>query len=368
MNKRFLCFVFLIFILWQVFIGGLIFFSDKYIPSSLQYVYTEKKIVNPIALWNRANFDGIHYLDIARKGYGIYQQAFFPLYPGLINRLTPFFGNKDLVVSFSISFVSLFLALIVFYKLLKLDYKEKIARRTIIFLLFFPTAFFFSMIYAESLFFFLIISSFYFARTKKWWLAGIFGGLASSAGLAGIFLLPALAVELWQQKRPKNNLSFVIRHLSLVIIPFGLVWHMRFLQINFGDPLMFLRAQQDKIILLYRVFWRYLKMLLTVEKMSLTYFVVVLESLAGLGFLGLLGLAYQKKIRLSYLVFASFAYIAPTLTGTFSSMPRYVLTCFPCFIMMALIKSESVKSFLLAFYLLLLIVCTFLFANGYWVA
>ena len=143
---------------------------------------------------------------------------------------------------------------------------------------------------------------------------------------------------------------------------------MHFLSIQYGDSLMFLRAQQDKIILLYRVFWRYCKMALTVEKMSLTYFVVVLESLAGLGFLGLLGLAYQKKIRLSYLVFASFAYIAPTLTGTFSSMPRYALTLFPCFIMMALIKSESVKSFLLALYFLLLIICTFLFTSGYWVA
>jgi len=205
MKPSMIRFVLIIFVLWQVFIGGLILFSDKYIPSSLQHVYTEKKVVNPIALWNRANFDGIHSLDTAKKGYGIYQQAFFPLYPRLISRLTPLFDGRDLVAGFTISFVSLFLALIVFYKLLKLDYKEKIARRTIIFLLLFPTAFFFSMIYAESLFFFFIIVSFYLARTKKWWLAGIFGALASATRLAGVFLFPALLVEWWQQNKTEQR-------------------------------------------------------------------------------------------------------------------------------------------------------------------
>ena len=388
MIKKDIIFVLAVFILWQVLIAGIIFLGQRYIPSSLSYLYTEKRVVNLPLLWSRANFDGIHYLDIARKGYGIYQQAFFPLYPRLINLLTPVFDRRDLVAGWFISLVNFFLGLVLLVKLVKLDYEEKVARWTLIFLLSFPTAFFFSMVYTESLFLFLILASFYFARTKKWWLAGIFGALASATRLVGIFLLPALLVEWWEQQKVRGS-KFAVRGklnhstiqpfshlLAIGLIPLGLLWYMRFLQIKFGDPLMFFRVQPyfgagraaDKIILLHQVSWRYLKMLWTVEKTSLIYFVVVLEFLTGLGFLGLLGLACRKKVRPSYLVFAILSYLAPTLTGTFSSMPRYVLTLFPCFIMMALIENRLFRALWLAVSGLLLVICTILFSQGYWIA
>jgi hypothetical protein len=53
---------------------------------------------------------------------------------------------------------------------------------------------------------------------------------------------------------------------------------MYYLKANFGDPLLFFRVQPHfgagraggRLILLYQVFWRYLKMLLTVEKLTPT--------------------------------------------------------------------------------------------------
>jgi len=371
-------FVLLIFLIWQALIVGTIFLGGEYILSSYQYIYTEQKeIINPPQLWSRANFDGMHYLDIARKGYGIYQQAFFPLYPRLINLLTPLFGGRDLLAGLSISLVSLLLGLVLLGKLVKWDYGGKIAKRTIILLLLFPTSFFFSMVYTESLFLFLVLTSFYFARVRKWWLAGIFGALASATRFTGIFLFPALLVEWWSEKKQFNHLTMKqLSHLLAVgLIPLGLLWYMRFLSTQYGDSLMFLHVQpffgaerSDKIVLLYQVFWRYFKMLWTVQKASLIYFVVVLEFLAGLGFLGLLGLAYRKKIRISYLIFAALSYLVPTLTGTFSSMPRYVLTLFPCFIMMALIENKVIRYSLLIISSFLLIACTILFSRGYWVS
>ena len=434
-NQKIIKFTLIAFVIWQIAVAVIIALGVKYFPTTNQYLYfersekqgspyfersekqgfpyfersekqgpphTEKQMINPPWLWNRANFDGINYLDIAKKGYGIYQQAFFPLYPKLIAWLTPLFGGRNLVAAWTINLVCLYLALFFFYKLVALDFSEKVSKRTLLYLLIFPTAFFFAMVYTESLFFFLIIASFYFARnkvlpkagsyfarTKKWWLAGIFGGLASATRLPGIFLFPALLVEWWQQKsvtsgqwpvvrkKPITNHQSLITLIPLLLIPFGLIYYMRFLAVNFGDSLMFIHVQKffgagrsaDRIILLYQVFWRYFKMLVTVEKNTLTYFAVVMEFLAAASFLTLIIFTYLKRWY-SYLVFMLLAYIAPTLTGTFSSLPRYALLLFPGFILLGLWaeKYRWLRILYPILAILLFIICLLLFTRGYWVA
>ena len=237
------------------------------------------------------------------------------------------------------------------------------------------------MVYTESLFFFFIIGSFYFARTKRWWLAGILGGLASATRLPGIFLFPALLIEWWQQREVKKskleNQNWGMSLLPIFLIPLGLLFYMRFLAIRYGDPLMFAHVQTffgagrsgDKIILLYQVFWRYFKMLITVDKQTLVYFIVVLKSLSAMSFLVFIIFTYLRRWY-SYLVFMTLAFIAPTLTGTFSSLPRYVLVLFPAFILLSLWseKYRWVRIIYPTIAISLLIFCLLLFTRGYWVA
>ena len=373
-NSQALKFVSLVFIIWQAALILIIFLGSKYFPTSWAYLYTEKNVVlSPAWLWSRANFDGMHYIGIARGGYGLYQQAFFPLYSKIVNLMAHLFGGRTLLAGWVVNLVCLYLGLFFFYKLLKLDFSERISKRVLVYLLLFPTAFFFSMIYTEALFFLLIIGSFYFARTKRWWLAGIFGGLASATRLVGIFLFPALLFEWWQQKKIKNFSTFI----PLLLIPVGLLCYMRFLSVNCGDSLMFIHVQAffgagrtaGRIILLYQVFWRYLKMVITVDKGTLIYFVVILESLSAVVFL-FLGLFVFLRRWYSYLIFMVLAYIAPTFTGTFSSMPRYVLLLFPGFILLS-IWAEKYKWLRILYPILaipLFILCLLLFTRGFWVA
>ncbi len=381
-NKKLLLFILTVFIIWQVLIGGLIALGEEYFPTTREYLYTEKRIVNPRWLWSRANFDGIHYLNISRRGYGIYQQVFFPLYPELIKEIRPFFGGRDLVGGLFISFVSLFFALFIFYKLIRLDYQKSVARRAAIYLLIFPTAFYFSVVYAESLFLVLILASFFFARTKHWWLAGIFGLLATSTRLAGVFLFPALLVELWLQsnlseKSRRNWQYFFSNLMPLLFIPLGLVGYMTYLAAKFQDPLLFIQGQPyfgagekaTKLVLLYQVFWRYFKMLMTVDKFTSTYFVCLLEFLTGITFFFLIIFAYLRR-WFAYVTFMALVYLAPTLTGTFSSLPRYALALFPGFILLA-IWAEKYKWLRILYPLIaipLLIVSLLFFTRGYWLA
>lgn len=383
-NQKTINFLFIIFVIWQLVVVMIIGFGVRSYPAKGDFLYneglTKGKIINPEWLWNRANFDGFYYLEIARKGYGDFRQAFFPLYPKLIRLFTPYFGGRDLVAGLAISWLSLALALFLLYRIIRLDFQENIARRALVYLLIFPTAFFFSMVYSESLFLFLVTASFYFGRTKRWWLAGIFGALASATRLMGVFLLPALAIEFYQQIKQEKRQplsSLALRTLPLFLIPAGLIYYTHFLWVHYRDPLMFFHVQPyfgagmviKKIVLIYQVFWRYFLMLLTVEKFTPTYFVCVLEALTGAAFLILTIFAYLRR-WFSYAIFMALIYITPTLKGTFSSLPRHLLVLFPAFILLA-IWAEKYRWVRILYPLIaipLLIVSLLLFTRGFWIA
>lgn len=367
-NQNLIIFIATIFIAWQILLIAITGLGQFLPIGHVNFIYAEREaIVNPPIFWTRANFDGIHYLDIAKKGYGIYQQVFFPLYPGLIKFLTPYFGDRALMTGLVISWLSFLGALLFFYKLVKLDFDEKIAKRSLVSLLLFPTAFFFSAVYTESLFLFLVLGSFYFARKRKWWMSGILGAFASATRVVGIFLLPALLWEWWEQKNSKWSMvngQWLASLIPIFLIPLGVLFYMRFLAATYNDPLMF--VHMDKIIPLYQVFWRYFKMLLT-TKLDPLYFAIWLEFLTTAGFLILLVFAYLRKIHFPYLVFTILAFVFPTTSGTFLSMPRFVLVLFPCFIVFSLIEQRLIRFFLLTVSSLLLVVATLFFIRGYWV-
>ena len=126
-----------------------------------------------------------------------------------------------------------------------------------------------------------------------------------------------------------------------------------------------------RIILLYQVFWRYLRMIFTVEVGNLIYFNVWLEFLIAILFAVLIIYALVKnKIRGSYLVFSILAFVLPTLTGTFSSLPRYVLVLFPLFWLMGRlsVKRPGLTKLILFVFTALQAVCIILFTRGYWVS
>ncbi len=328
-------------------------------------------------LYSRGNFDGIHYVEMARRGYDNLQQAFFPLYSKLIRFLTPLFKDSTLgaVVLSTVSFT---IGLYLLHKLIKLDYPDSIANLVIILLLVFPVSFFFSFVYTEGLFFLLVVGSFYASRKHKWLLAGLLGGLASYTRFVGILLFPALLFEFWEKHKDTKNLKLkIINLIPLLLIPMGLLVYMQFLQKTTGDPLAFIHVQKyflqgrsDKIILLYQVFWRYIKMVATVDKGNPLYPTVILEFATGILFTILSVLTFFKT-RISYSFFAIASFIIPTLTGTFTSLPRYMLISFPAFIMLAMGINKLNKPTRIAILVVSAIIQSIflaMFVRGYWVA
>ncbi len=310
---------------------------------SISESFTFIQWINPFAalskLWS--NFDGVHYLNIAKYGYGSQQtgftQAFFPLYPILIRYLTAIFHHQ-LFAALLISHLSLVASVYFLVKLIQLDYPSNRVTTVLYTFFLFPTTFFLVAAYNESLFLLLTLAAFYMARTKKFLYACLFAALASATRVTGIFLFPALVFEFWQQHKYSFRPFLAPKSLILLLCPLGLLLYMYYLKSTTGDPFFFAHVQPlfnngrnvTEITLLPQVFFRYLKMMIFVDHSSITFVVALFELLSASSFLFLI--IYSFRLRISYGIFALSSYLLPTLTGTFSSLPRYVLTIFPAFV------------------------------------
>lgn len=374
--------VLMIFLAWRIFLVVILFFAVAFIPLAQKDRFLGGGPFNfslSPYFFSWANFDGEHYLSIAILGYKSLEQAFFPVFPLLISffarpdpfNLLPSLVNSTLAGLF-ISNISFVLALIYLWELVKIDFSKKIAYLTIILLLSFPTSFYFGSLYNESLFLLLSVLSFYSARKGNFFLAGVFGAVSSATRVFGILLLPALIIEALLQKKSKAGM------LWLLLIPVGLGAYMWYLNSTIGDPLAFYHYQtlvgqqhQSGITLLPQVYFRYIKMLATTSVQNPIFQTLVLEFFVGLAFFFLPVYGYFKKIRLSYLVYASLSFLIPAAQGSFSSAPRYVLVLFPSFLAAALWTvglPKLVRIVVLALASLGLFMEAALFLRGYWIA
>jgi Gpi18-like mannosyltransferase len=334
---------------------------------------------NPLApLLTWANFDGQQYLNLAETGYingPIHFRAYFPLYPTVVRwlmalSLSPYLAG--MIVSHTAFAIAIWLLL----KLVRLDLNPKASRWTIYALLAFPTAFYFGTTYTESFFLLLSVAAIWYARQKNWLLASIFAALASATRISGILVGLVVLLEYLEAFKYQWRKLISPQGVWLLLIPTGLLGYMAYLQRHFGDALYFLQVQPlfgtprigEKIILLHQVFYRYTRMVIFIDHTSFTFLVAFLELFTALLFLWLIFQVW--KLRRSYFIYALASFILPTLSGTFSSVPRYALVIFPAFMILGnwLSKTSPRRAWsYLIISSLLLGLLTVMFTRGYFV-
>lgn len=371
------------FFLWRIFLFAILCFSINNIPLNFNFLGggMQEYLKSPY-LWSFANFDGEHYLSIAYKGYSPLKYFFFPAYPLLISMFGKIFSLDFKMYAFTgilISNVSLVIALLGLSKLFEMDYKKKDIYFTLILLLVFPTSFYFGSLYNESVFLALVVWSFYFARRKKWLFSGVLGMAATATRLVGIALILGLLTEFILQRKKNKNMDLKAPALSLMMVPLGLLIYMAYLYLFTGDPLEFFHSvgifgeqRTAGIVLLPQVFYRYIFKIL--PSINYDYFPVVfttwLEFITALIF-GLISVIAFFKTRLSYAVYLFSGFLIPTFSGSFSSLPRYVLVLFPAFLIAAFYVGnlpKTARSMLILISFIGLAVATSLFVRGYWVS
>lgn len=335
-------------------------------------------------LFSWMRYDVLAYVGIAMHGYSITRDtAFFPLWPLLIHGVGMLFGGSLLayfLTSMALSNLFFFLALIVFYKLLKQEFEASIARNALWYLTFAPFAIFFVAAYTESLFLLLCLLCFYFwHRGDKydWWLAGLCGMLASLTRSAGIFLalpyfivyirryiLPLpLKLEYWREK--------VGALLPIALIPLGLSCYMLYLWYTKGDPLLFSKQEATwgrDFAFPWQPIWFGIQQVFDptlrarFNPMDLAFVLLPLLTLA-LGW---------RRLPLHYMLFAlvmAFFPLCYPQFNTLASFPRYLAVIFPVTMIHAVwSKHPRFDKAYLALMLPLWALNVMLFVNHYWVA
>lgn len=327
----------------------------------------QERFLGVLTPW--ANADGVHYTNIASLGYAGFEQAFFPLYPISIRIASIITGLPHEYAALVVSHCAFIVGIFLFWKYLEGEHTRP---WTIAFLLVYPASFFFAAAYSESIFFAFAAGALLAAKRKRWLLAGIMTSLASATRLVGIFLYIPMIRAIWKER---SQVSFS-QWIALVLAPAGLVVYVIYLWKTSGDPLAFFHVQPafgagrsgGELIFLPQVIWRYGKIFMSVPRGDLLYHVALFEFSAFVLGITLLVLAMRQRRDISLVLYGACVVLFPTLTGTLSSMPRYLLAAFPLFQTLGVIRSRWVKSaFLIVFFTILVYAATG-FLRGYFIS
>src|SRR5579864_6074096 len=320
-------------------------------------------------VWGR--WDAQHYLAVATAGYQGKELAFFPLYPFLIHILGGLIGDH-LTAALVISNLAFLAALGYLYALVKLEFgDDTIAYHAIFYTAIFPTAIFFSAVYTESLFLALTVASVYYARHGNYVTSGIFGALASMTRVEGMLTAIPLAYEAWHGWRERRGTALTRGAIGLALVPTGLLVYMGYLYAVVGNPLFFLKIQDNWNRHLAPPWVSIVNTIKEIQSNPLASGGTVnhiIELVFTLAFLILVIVAF-KKLRLSYALYFAASLLMPMCTASLMSMPRFVLVMFPAFMLMALWgRNPVVNSAIVSLSLPLLGLFTVLFADWYWLA
>jgi hypothetical protein len=187
-----------------------------------------------------ARWDSSWFLRIADQGYGVAEgvaAAFYPLYPLTLAGLGRVFGGHYVVAGILISLAACLASFLLLYRLAETRLGADGARRAVLYLAVFPMTLFLQAVYSESLYLALALGAFLLAERRRWLGAGVVTGLALLTRIAGVALLPALALLAWRS--PDRRRAFA--GLAVAPVMFGL--YPLYLQLAEGDGLAFARAQ-----------------------------------------------------------------------------------------------------------------------------
>jgi Mannosyltransferase (PIG-V) len=333
-------------------------------------------------LWNSwHHWDSAHYVFIANHGYDkLLRTAFFPLYP-LLERALTFFTHNPLVAGLIISNLAGLGILVVLYRMIQEDFNTEHAFRTALYISVFPTAFFFAAAYNISLFLFLCLLSFYHIRRGHWWLAGLFGLLASLTRSVGICLLLPFCYEYLRQHQFKLH-TIRLDIVSGLGIPAGIGIFAIYCYFRFHDLLAFSHAENfwqrhlhgpwhglidSSLIILHRGLLSF-DSIHNVLDLSASLFML---GLIILGFVGPWKFPREKWVYGFYAVLIFLFYMLIPTDGSLplESYSRYMLEVFPAFIVLAAIGKK--QQFNLYYLMLSVSILSFMvlqFVTGHWIA
>ncbi len=364
-----------LFVIWR---GAILIASIAWGRLGVANAWSGDDIHHPLVRYSM-RWDSGWYLGVVRDGYSYFpdQQsniAFFPAFPYLARLFDPVLPFGDVFAGMVVVHLALLGAMLYLFHLVRIDYPESVAWRTLVFFLVFPAAIFFSAFYAESLIVFGMAGTVYHARRGQWLRAGLFGAFTGLTKLIGIVVMLPVILEMLRQGDLQRASSRAIAGLALV--PAGAVAYLGYLHVWLGDFRTYFWTQEhwqresfnpEALVMLTR-------MIRTGDPGELPYpgDVIPLHNLYFLMDVGTLMLFLVAGIYLWWRVLPGYGALVlagalvPGLSGTPLALARHMAILFPVFILLGKIESEPVRNALTIVSVFGFGFTTYLFVNGYW--
>lgn len=318
--------------------------------------------------WDR--WDAQHYLYLATHGYAATGDArnliaFFPLYPALIGAVGAL-GLPVRIAALLISNVAGVAAAILLYEIGRSDGEHNAAWRAAAFFTVFPTAYFLLVGYTEALFGALAFGAVLAARRRQWVPAGMLAGLATATRLTGLALLPFLVIELVAARKAIRSVWQAMVPPLLVVAGFASYLATNVLVL--GDPLAFINVQREHWSHSLAAPWvgfassiRSIGWRVPWEKLT----VGAGEAVGGIVAYATATLSWLR-LRPADAAYATVVTAMVTFLPFWLSIPRYLLSLYPLFLLVGRIRSRWLYLGMVVVSFTALVVFGLAFGRGYW--
>jgi hypothetical protein len=337
--------------------------------------FPDNLFLSPWARW-----DAGHYARIVENGYKEFgSAAFFPFFPFLAKCFNLLL-HDSLLSEIIVANLSFLIALIFLYRLVSLKFKDQsLAERVVLYLAIFPTSFFFTCALSESTFLLMSILTFYFAEKEKWWLAGMFGVLASMTRSVGFLItIPIILIYLFKKKLDLRQVRLDL--LPILAIPLGVLLFMGILLLYGRHPLDFIAANRQAWPRIIAFPWwdlsRSIEMITSYDLSAFFAGNFPVRLLAGVVLVSLfliLSIIVLFKVDFSYGIYSLLSMLFflsnPAKEWQLYSNLRFIVVIFPVFILLAQYgKNKWINYLVITFSLLFLAIFATYNGMGGWIS
>ena len=309
-------------------------------------------------------WDGRHYLSIARDGYEVYpcgwdptyicgNAGWFPMYPltaSLLSRV----GLEHRYALLAVSWLSLWLALLVLYRLVERRFGDRVALVSLICLLLFPGSFYYLTAFPYALYLLLAVMALYLLDTGQYrWLALPCAVLAVTYPSGVVVAMPVLWVLLTRfrqlSRADKISLAAAPIAMGLALLTYCLYYYWRF-----DNFFLYFTIQSQSYYAHEPTFplWTIARSLIDLPWNSPVALILLLVVATA-------GLFYTKKLPGPWQVYMFSLLLFTPTAGTTDCYYRHIVVAFPLFVMVALTDTGSRRKWLLPVYVVVCLVLIF---------
>ncbi len=327
------------------------FFCEFNTPQSMSVLarwrhFNESSLARHLATW-----DGSHYLILSEAGYekGSPSCAFYPLWPATIRLVRYLVGGDSLLLALLLANGFSLIAYSMFYVLVSRDFGGAIARDSLILVVAFPGALFFSLPYTEWIYFLMVV--FFFTALERehifWPCAAAF--LMPLTRPIGVFVILPWAWHMYEGKKPWRHWLPLLAPLLGYAAYFILIYAWT------GNALEGFEAQKN---------YPNAPSIQNITNLSgFLHAFVSINSFGGMRdaildrscfILVLALLPFIFRIKKTWFFYTFVVGLVPATTSWFMSYRRYIMVCFPVFVVLALLLSKTRTRWLFWYYVALL--------------